>query len=68
MANNYQNLVRNLLANLQDRKILKTNVEYLKNKGLVRRDSTSQSYREVFTGTAKECHCFLEGIDFISQS
>jgi hypothetical protein len=68
MADNYKKLVSNLLTNLQDRKILKPNVEYMSNTGLIRRNITIQSYSTIFHGTAKECHAFLSGIDFISQS
>ena len=59
---NYSVMVRTLLENLIDRKLVPSTYEFRKGKGLVRLTGTDGRYSVEETGNAKEIYYFLCGI------
>lgn len=59
---NYSVLVRTLLQDLQERKLLPTFYTFISGKGLARKNSTAGNYSIEEYGSAKEIYYFLCGV------
>ena len=63
---NFKKLVENSIANLIERGLLHQSVQYRTNVGLVK-VSEGGNYSTIHSGTPKQVHAFLEGINYLDM-